>query len=315
MPGHGIDIHTYRVLVALAEELHFTRAAAKLNVGQYAVSKTLAVTEKFLRYPLFFRDGRRVRILPAGERLVEQGRVILACHDRALALSKAANENDEVPLRVGKSPYTDPYLLSHLFSLRLPRFPKLKVSLTSKQTVDLAHDLLAGSLDLAFLTGMPETAQLSSAVVATQRFFVAMREDSELAKRKQVERDDLVGHSCIVFERHLHPYLYDALVQETKPASLPGTQLYHVMTAEEASLLVLRGFGAAVLTQAGAWRIARNGITIRPFNIQTVLETRLACRTDADARVIGAFQRGFVKRLQASRPGPQSKLHLNGTAA
>jgi DNA-binding transcriptional LysR family regulator len=315
MSGPGIDIKAFRVVAALAEELNFKRAAIKLGIGQSAVSKTLQTVERLLGHPLFFRNGRRVRILPAGERFVDEGRISLVHHGRAIELAKRANEHTDLPIYVGKSPYTDPYLLSHLFSLRLPRFPRLKITLTSKLTPHLSHDLLNGILDLAFLTGMPETAQLSSTVVATQQFFVAMLKDSKLAKRKQVERDDLAGHSCILFERHVNPHLYDALVNETKPASLPGTQLHHFMTAEEASQYVLTGLGAAVLSQNSAWRIARNGITMRPLNIETVVETRLACRTDADARVVGAFQRGFVKRLQASRPGPQSKLRLNGTVA
>ena len=63
----------------------------------------------------------------------------------------------EVVLQVGKSPYTDPYLITNVLSLRLPYFPTLQVEVTSKVAVELSHDLLNGTLDLAFLTGLPDT--------------------------------------------------------------------------------------------------------------------------------------------------------------
>jgi DNA-binding transcriptional LysR family regulator len=211
------------------------------------------------------------------------------------------------------SPYTDPYLLSNLLSFQLPLFPSLKIQLTSKFTTDLAHDVLNGTLDLAFLTGLPANPLLSSVAVASQPFFIAMLEEDELAQHPDVNEHQLEGVSCILFERHVHPSLYDALQTATKPATKPGTSIHHVMTAEEASHFVLRGFGVAVLTQAEAWRITQNGITIRPLSVTgIVLETRLACRVDRQARVVSEFLRGFVKRLKEHAGTKQLRLGLAG---
>jgi hypothetical protein len=109
----------------------------------------------------------------------------------------------------------------------------------------------------------------------------------------------------------VHPPLYDALRSATKAATKPGTSIHHIMTAEEASHFVLRGFGVAILGQAGAWRIAQNGITIRPLNVTGIdLETRLACRVDSQARVVSEFHRGFVKRLKEHAGTKQLRLGL-----
>jgi hypothetical protein len=108
-----------------------------------------------------------------------------------------------------------------------------------------------------------------------------------------------------------HPTLYDALCKAAKSATKPGTSIHHVMTAEDASQFVLRGLGVAVLTQAGAWRIARNGITIRPLCIAGLrLETRLACRSDSQGRVVSEFLRGFVRRLKERTNAKQLRLGL-----
>jgi hypothetical protein len=76
---------------------------------------------------------------------------------------------------------------------------------------------------------------------------------------------------------------------------------------------VSRGLGVAVITQAGAWRIAREGITIRPLaDEDLILETRLACRSDNKARVVSEFVRAFVRSLSSNSPQRQSSLSLAG---
>jgi DNA-binding transcriptional LysR family regulator len=306
-----IDTKWLRAAVVLADELNFCRAAQKLNIGQSTLTKRIIALEHTLGHALFNRDSRRVSLTPAGEKFIPEARLALVHTERAIQLAREASRDYEITLHIGKSPYTDPYLLSNLLSFRLPLFPNLKIKLCSKFTADLSHDLLNGTLDMAFLTGMPESPRISSAPVSNQPFFVAMLEDDDLALSAEVNHNQLADLSCILFERHVHPTLYDALCKAAKPATKPGTSIHHVMTAEDASQFVLRGLGVAVLTQAGAWRIARNGITIRPLCVDGLrLETRLACRSDNQGRVVSEFLRGFVRRLKERTNAKQLRLGL-----
>jgi len=308
-----VDTKLLRAAVALAEELNFSRAAEILHIGQSALSKQINTLEELLGCELFSRDSRGVVPTVAGERFVYEARLALLHQERAIQFSREAHRNREIPLQVGKSPYTDPYLLSNLLSFRLPLFPNLKVQLTSKFAVDLEHDLLNGTLDLAFLTAIPPTPLLSSVTVARQPMYVAMLESDGLAQCADVRDGQLEGISCILPERHVHPPLYEMLIAGARPATKPGTSIHHVMTAEDASHFVRRGLGVAILSQAGAWRIAHNGITIRPLNIGGIaLETRLACRSDSQVRVVSEFLRGFVKRLNEQASAKQLQLRLAG---
>jgi DNA-binding transcriptional LysR family regulator len=309
----GSDTKYLRAAVVLMEELNFSRAATKLNIGQSALSKQIGHLHDQLGYELFVRQGRNIMATAAGEVYAAQAKLSLLHAERAVIDSRAANQNSEVILHVGKSPYTDPYLITNVLSLRLPFFPNLSVTLTSKFAVDLSHDLLNGTLDLAFLTGIPETSQISSVSVAKQRFFVVLLDQDDLSRSTEITADQLRIRSCVLFDRHVHPYLYDNLVQRVRPATVPGASLHHVTTAEEASQFVSRGLGVAVITQAGAWRIAREGITIRPLaDEDLVLETKLACRADNQARVVSEFVRAFVRSLNSSSPQRQSPLSLAG---
>ncbi len=307
-----IETKLFRAAIALAEELHMTRAGDKVGITQSAMSKRIDNLEDEVGVQLFNRGlGHIVTVTPQGEVFVAEARIVLEHCQRAFQTTRALSEKAEIVLRIGKSPYTDPYLLTNVLNLHLPLFPRLRIEVMSRLAVDLTHELLNGTLDLAFLTGMPETTRISSLSVSKQPFFVALLEQDDLAASRVISSEQLASRSCILFDRHVHPYLYERVFKDLRPASAPGTSLHHVMTAEEASHLVMRGLGIALLTQAGAWRIARNGITIRPLQSQELtVETRLASRADNRMPVISQFVRSFAKKLQRTSDKKQMTLDL-----
>lgn len=308
---HEIDTKLMRAARAVFEAGTFSKAAIVLRIGQSGLTKQIAAFEEELGFDVFSRDGRHNIPTPAGEVFLAEAKISLEYQERAIRLSRAVKYQAEVVLHVGKSPYTDPYLLTTLLTLRLPLTPTLKVQLSSRLAAELSQEILSGALDLAFITGVPETARLTSVLVSDQLFFVAMLNDDRLALRREVGVNDLEKTSCILFERHVHPYLYDDLVRMTKPASKAGHSLHHVMIAEDAAHFVRRGFGVAVLTQAGAWRIARSGLTIRPLRVDGLrIQTRLTCRSDNQDRTVRDFVRTFMQTIEQRTPVKQMNLHL-----
>ena len=100
-------------------------------------------------------DHQTVAANDAGRAYVQEARTSVFHSERAVQAARAALNNAEVILRVGKSPYGDPFLTSTLLSVRLPLFPKLKVELTSGFSCDLVHEVLSGRVDLALVTEPP----------------------------------------------------------------------------------------------------------------------------------------------------------------
>lgn len=308
---NGAEIKHLKAAVALAEERNFSRAAARLRMGQSGLTKLIKALERELGYDLFTRASRSVGLTPAGEIFVAEARLTLQHLERAVHLSRAAVEQAVSTLHVGKSPYTDPYLITKLLSLRPPLYPDIQVHLTTKLSPEVTQDLLSGSLDIAFLADMPESASLSGRLVLDLPFYVAMLESNALAKQRTVTADDLRQHSCILFERHVQPRLYDEVMKRLRPASLPGCSLHHVMTAEDALQLILRGFGVAVLTQAGAWRIQRVGVTMRPLDGEDLrVRTSMVARSDNQSRIVSDVVRSFVTAVGPDRNAAQFKLPL-----
>lgn len=285
-------------VIALAEELNFSRAGYRLGITQPAVTKQVAELESRLGFPLFERDRQNVALTEAGRAFVEEARLAVLHSDRAIQAARAALNRAEVILRVGKSPYTDPFLTSMLLSIHLPLFPNLKVDLSSGFSCDLAHEVLAGKLDLAFATEPPCSPMLSLRKVAEAPFYVAVSEENFLANQPALRLEDLDRMNWILFGRRLHPYLYDTIMRLGEQRGVRPRDVHHIIFPEEAYHFVAESNGVALLTKAGALRIAGEGVTIRPLQEdQLVLRTYLAARSDNSSKIVSEMVRAFGRKL------------------
>jgi hypothetical protein len=131
-------------------------------------------------------------------------------------------------------PDTDPLLISTLLSIHLPLFPLLKVELSCQFSCDLVHDVLAGSMNLAIAAEPPISPMLSATKIAQTQFYITMCKDDETAVHQQLSMDRLNGREWVLFERRVHPALYDAIIRVAQERRVTPAQIHHVMTAEEA---------------------------------------------------------------------------------
>lgn len=282
--------------IALSEELNFTRAAQKIHISQPMLTKNIAELEASLGFQLFERDRRTVKLNNAGRAYIEPARLALLYGERAYQAARAAMQDADVVLHVGRSPYTDPFLISTLLSVNLPRFPRLRIELSSQFSYDLIHELIAGGLDLTFATEPPESPLLTTVKVAESPFYIAMSEDDELARHRSVTLEAMADRCWILFERRLHPPLYDAVMQAAEEKKVTPAKIQHVTAPEEAFPCVANGSCVAFLVKAGALRIARNGVTVRPLAEDTLsLKTYLASRADNQSKVVSELVRAFMQ--------------------
>jgi hypothetical protein len=93
-----------------------------------------------------------VELTEGGRKFVEETRVALLHVERAVQGGRAASQEAEVVLNIGRSPYTDPFLVTTLLSIKLPLFPQLKIELSQQFSCNLIREVLAGGLDLAIAT-------------------------------------------------------------------------------------------------------------------------------------------------------------------
>jgi DNA-binding transcriptional LysR family regulator len=219
--------------------------------------------------------------------------------------------NAEATLNVGRSPYTDPFLTSTLLSIQLPLYPQLRIELTSQYSYDLVHELLAGALDLAIVNQPPESPKLTTTMVAESPFYIAMSKQDQLAGWPSVKLDAMADRSWILFERRLHPPLYDEVMRVAEAKRVAPARIQHITTPEESFHSVADGSAIAFLLKPGALLMARNGITIRPLAEETLsLKTCLAARADNKSKVVSELVRAFVRKLSNMAESNQLSLPL-----
>jgi DNA-binding transcriptional LysR family regulator len=252
-------------VVAVAEELNFTLAAEKIHVSQPVISRNIAELEAKLGGRIFDRDRRKVQLNKAGRAYVEHARIALFYGDRAFQAARAALQDVDFVLHVGRSPYTDPFLASTLLSVQKALFPQIRIELSSQYSFDLAHDILAGGLDLGIATEPPESPLLTTSKIAEAPFYIAMSENDLLAHHPSVTLEQLADRCWILFERRLHPTVYDSVMAAAEAKGIAPQRIQHVTAPEEAFPCVAEGSCIAFVVKAGALRIARDGVTVRPL--------------------------------------------------
>ena len=120
------------------------------------------------------------------------------------------------------------------------------------------------------------------------------------------------GRRWILFERQLHPPLYDAIVHVATQRGIRPLSIQHVTAPEEAFPFVADGSAVAFVVKAGALLVARNGVTVRPLNESSLkLKTCLVCRADDDSKIASEFVRAYMRKMPDNKKHQQLPLPIS----
>jgi DNA-binding transcriptional LysR family regulator len=310
---NGIDIRLLQAAIAVAEELSFSRAAARLHITQPALSKQIHDLEGYVGVPLFERNNQGVELTEACRSFIEEARLSVHHLERAVHRARTIARGAEAILHFGSSPSVDPYLLTTVLSLHLPLFPTLRIHKSSNFSPELSRKVMTGELDAALVTSVPSTPRLNFLEVATAPFYVVFREEDELSRRHEIRLKDCDRRGWALFGRHLNPSFYDTFMIRARGEDATPDAVHDVTTAEEAAQFISLYDGVAFLTRMGAWRIARSGLTMRPLIEDGLnLKTMLVTRGDDRTRLISEFLRAAVRKLENDSGLQQQQLAFTG---
>ncbi|MGC1870818.1 MAG: LysR family transcriptional regulator [Acidobacteriaceae bacterium] len=297
--------------IAVAEELSFSRAAKRLHLSQPAVTKHIAELEEALGVVLFIRDHHVVSLTDAGRAYVKEARISVLHAERAVQAARAAGQDTEMILNIGRTPYADPFFTSTILATRLPLFPRLRLNLSSGFSCDLAHEVLTGELDLALVIEPPDSGLLTGLKIDESPFYVVMSQDDELANYPSLSLDQLAGKRWVLFQRHSHPPLYDLIRKLAQELRIIPSGIQHFMVPEEAIPLLNEPGGLVIVAKSGALRIARAGLTMRPLDeTRLMMNTLLISRADNGSQVVSELVRSFMRRMNHLKVEDQMLLPI-----
>jgi len=260
-----LKLKDLRYLVAVADQRHFGRAAARCFVSQPTLSSQLKKLEQSLGVQLIERAPNNVSLTAAGEAIVARARRILEATDEVVTLARSQHDPLAGRLRVALLPTIGPYLLPRVAPAVRKALPRLELHLYEYQTAPMLQKLHAGELDVGILALPVDTAGLEARELYREAFSVALPEHHALAARHSVRVADLKGEKLLLLEEgHC---LRDQALEVCSRAGVHEQQDFRATSLETLRQMVASGAGITLLPELagrGAYRNAR-GLVLRPF--------------------------------------------------
>lgn len=237
-----VELRHLRYFLAVAEELHFGRAAERLRIAQPSLSQQIRKLEQEIGTNLFERAHRRVELTAAGKALRAGAGRTLDDADAAIREAQQAARGIVGHLTVGfiesAAIRVVPEAVRAFSALR----PQVGLTLRELATDTQIADIQEGRLDLGFVRDLPATAGLVGEVVLEEELLLAVPRDHPFAERRSLTSAEIGGEFLIAVERDILPGLYDETLN-----LIPGDPIESGIAQSATSVLAVLGLVAAGL--------------------------------------------------------------------
>lgn len=272
-----MEFRQLELFVAVAEELHFGRAAARVGMAQPPFSQRIRGLEAELGVELLTRTSRRVALTAAGAQLLEDARLLLARRTDVIHSVQRAASGQAGTLRVGFAASSAFGVLPDIVLRFRTRFPDVKLELDDSESLDVRTALTTGALDVAIIRAPFRHEGLTVERLLRERFVLALPARHPRARQKVVALSSLATEPFVLFPRHSAPGLHDTVT----------------------SMCLAAGFSPNILQEASSWPSvvgmveAGLGITIAPASSQALRPKGVVFRpltgAPAHAELVVAF--------------------------
>ncbi len=300
-----MELRHLRYFVAVAEELHFSRAAERLHISPPSLTEQIRDLEQELGASLFTRTKRNVTLTDAGARFLEEARSTLRQAEHAALVARLAGRGEMGRVEIG---YASSAACSGLVTAAVAEYrrthPLVSLSLSAMQAARQLEQLTEGRLDLGFLrTPARYPVGISAVIIATQPVVIALPSDHKLAKNPSISAAMLAEERFLAptFETEIGLFQHTAAVgQQGKFVARIVDRIPDLFTTVT---LVAAGIGIAVVPQSCSC-IQIPGVVYKPLSTQTKpVELAVAFRRDERAPAVKAF----IQQLRTGSFKPASR--------
>ena len=282
----GVELRHLRYLVAVAEELHFGRAAIRLNISQPPLSQQIRQLEEELGVRLFQRTKREVRLTEAGKRLVSEAHQVLGQIDHFARVAAQAGEGEIGHLSIGVPGGVNEILVDALRLLG-KRYPGVRIELQYMTTGLQIDALREGRIHVGFLNLPVQEPSLVLEKVRSEPLCVAMPKGHPLARNQKVTIGALKEQRVIIFPRRVAPGLHDAIVGMCRQAGFSLNAIHETDNVVASLTLVSADLGIAFCTPSS--RRLWPDVVFRPVESSVHVEQAVAYMRDAQSPVLRVF--------------------------
>ena len=300
-----MELRHLRAFAAVAEELHFGRAAARLHTAQPALSQQVKQLERDVGALLLERTTRQVRLTGAGVVFLEHVHRVLSEVDRARESVLATERGARGEIRVGVTGAITWRLLPRMARAYRLRYPLVRLDLhPAVFSGTQVSSLLDGRIDVGFLRAPVPDGPLASRVILNEPLMAVLPLDHPLAGEDAVDLADLSGDAFVTYPSRQGSALRDAAVHACFSVGFTPRVVQEAPDTHTVVALV----GAAVgvtLMPASAEQLQLEGVVFRPIagGVDVRVPIALAWRREDPSPVLAGFLATAEEVLPSPLPG------------
>jgi DNA-binding transcriptional LysR family regulator len=295
-----MELRHLKYFIAVAEELHFARAAGRLHIAQPSLSKQIKQLEQELGFPLFYRTKQRVELLDAGHVFLDEAHRILRQAENAVESARRAHTGQSGRLLIGFSASATLEVLPKVLRKYLELYPNVTVELSEITTIRATELVLDSPLSVGLLRSpsLLNKELFSIETILREPFVVAVPDSHPAAKQDSVRIKTLAGEPFIVPPRQPGWDYADAIFQILRENAVEPRIVQEARQALAVVSLVAGGLGVA-LVPASFSNVRLPGVTYRPIKGRS-LTTDLAMVWKRNSRA--STLRVFLDVVRAEYP-------------
>jgi DNA-binding transcriptional LysR family regulator len=310
-----MELRHLRYFVAVAEELHFRRAAERLYVAQPAVSEQIRKLEQELGVRLFDRTQRRVALTIAGGALLEEARHVLRHAEVAQQAARNAGDRATMRLRIGYLPDSLPISVPRALRHLAVSTPSVQVDLETGPALRLIEELRARRLDAVVAALPAPVSGLQITPLGEQHAAVALPAAHPHANDSAVALEQLAPERLVMLPREVNPAFHNAVVAMSRSAGLSPTFVtVSEPRVEHVLLAVAAGAGIALLPDSVIERYAIPGVHFVSLEgSEAAFQSAVLTYPDTDSMATLSFLRA-LSHAARTRVVHRSRRALNPAA-
>jgi len=246
------ELSQLRCFVAAAEELHFGRAARRLNMTQSPLSRQIQLLERILDVQLLERTSRNVSLTPAGRVfLIEARRIVRLAESAALSARRVA-KGDAGKVAIGFTAVSGYSLVPQIVAQARAALPNIELELREMVTTDQVDGLLTGLIDIGFVRPPLVRQEFDTALVLEEPLVVALPSGDPRQAKSVLELGDFDGQPLIMYARQGAGYFHDMLLRLFDDAGVAPLYVQHVTQIHSMLGLVHAGLAAAIVPESAS---------------------------------------------------------------
>lgn len=277
-----------RCFVAVAEELHFGRAAGRLNMTQPPLSRHIQVLERILRVELFHRSSRSVRLTAAGSAFLAEATRIVEMSDGAITTARAAAEGQRGMVSLGFTAASGYSFLPRFMGHVQSEMEGVRFLLKEMVSAEQMEALLTGRIDLGLLRPPVRRPELASQLVLRERFVVCSH--SSVPEHERPRRlADFDGLPLIMNAQDKARYFHDLLTGLFAQAKAEPRLVQHLAQIHSMLMLVSAGHGFALVPESSI-RLHPEDAVFSPLeDCEPIVELHAAWRHENNNPALGVL--------------------------